>query len=153
MKKDLNINDINEIIKNASNKKNQISELLKNKKGFEVHREEINQIMDKSKIEIFYIENLDRQINDKNLIKGYNCKIIFSDNSKVKYYQDIIEMQQIASLSQNKNQENEKLNKFIELSDKLKDLINNCTILTGKGFPDYFNFEILLDKDNEKEIL
>ena len=153
MKKDLNINDINEIIKNASNKKNQISELLKNKKGFEVHREEINQIMDKSKIEIFYIENLERQINDKNLIKGYNCKIIFSDNSKVKYYQDIIEMQQIASLSQNKNQENEKLNKFIELSDKLKDLINNCTILTGKGFPDYFNFEILLDKDNEKEIL
>lgn len=44
------------IIKNALKKKNQVSELLKNRNGYEKERGEIKIIMIDSKFEIYYIE-------------------------------------------------------------------------------------------------
>ena len=138
---EMKISDINEIIKNASNKKNQIDELLKNRNGYEKQREEINMIMKESLFSLFYIDN---QVNEeiKGLNKGYHCQVTFSNKEKKKYYNDLIEMQQIASLSQNKNQNNNYLIAFIDIMDKIRDLLNYCTILTSKGYPDYFKFEL-----------
>ena len=143
---EMKISDINQLIKETSKKKLHVNELLKNRKGYEKNREEINLIMNESKIEIYYIENQDNKSEEEKI--GYNCKIIFS-NSKIKYLDYIIELQQIASLSQNKNQDNHIFISFIEIVDKIKDLINYCSILTAKGFPDIFKFEIEIKKEVE----
>ena len=145
---EMKIIDINEIIINALNKKNQIEELLKNRSGYEKHREEINMIMNESLFKIFYTENFEKE-NRTELDRGYNCQVTFSNKEKKKYFKDLVEMQQIASLSQNKNQNNNILIKFIDIIDKIKDLLNYCKILTSKGYPDYFKFELSI-KDNEE---
>ena len=145
---EMKITDINEVIKNASNKKIQVEELLKNRNGYEKQREEINLIMNESLFEIFYVENFGEN-NIEELDNGYHCKVIFSNKEKNKYFKDLIEMQQIASLSLNKNQNNSSLNLFIDIIDKIRDLLNYCKILTSKGYPDYFKFELSIK--NEKE--
>ncbi len=128
---EMKINDINQIIKESSKKIVQMNELLKNRKGYEKNREEINSIMNDSIFEIYYIEN---NLSEQEKL-GYNCKVIFS-NAKIKYFDYIIELQQIASLSQNKNHDNNIFISFIDIIDKIKDLINYSSILTAKGFPD-----------------
>lgn len=146
--KEMKIININEIIKNASDKKNQIEELLKNRNGYEKHLEEINMIMSESVFEIFYMENLVEE-NSKEFESGYNCQVTFSNKEKKKYFKDIIEMQQIASLSQNKSQNNNTLIIFIDTIDKIKDLLNYCNILTSKGYPDYFKFKLSIKNMKE----
>ena len=64
--------------------------------------------MSESVFEIFYMENLVEE-NSKEFENGYNCQVTFSNKEKKKYFKDIIEMQQIASLSQNKSQNNNTL--------------------------------------------
>ena len=144
----MNINDINEIIVHTSKKKIQIEELLKNRKGYEKDREEINMIMNESIFEIFYIDKLDEKMSEE-LEKGYNCIVTFSNNTKKKNFKDIIDLQQIASLSQNKNQDNHLLISFIDIVDKIKDLLNYSSILNAKGFPEYFKFELSIKNENE----
>ena len=115
---EMKIKDINQIIKESSKKIVQMNELLKNRKGYEKNREEINSIMNDSKFEIYYIENNDNNISEQEKL-GYNCKVIFS-NSKIIYFDYIIELQQIASLSQNKNHDNYIFISFINILIKLK---------------------------------
>ena len=146
--KEMKIIDINEIIKNASNKKIQIEELLKNRNGYEKHREDINMIMNDSLYEIFYVENCSKT-NMEELESGYHCQVTFSNKEKKKYFKDIIEMQQFASLSQNKNLNNNIFIQFIDIIDKIKDLLNYCIILTSKGYPDYFRFELSIKNMKE----
>ncbi len=139
---EMKIIDINEIIKNASNKKNQIEELLKNRSGYEMQREEIKMIMEESLFSLFYVDNC-AKAEVKGFSQGYHCQITFSKKEKKKYFQDLIEMQQVASLSQNKKyQNNNSLIAFIGIEDKIRDLLNYSTILTSKGYPDYFKFEL-----------
>ena len=104
--------------------------------------------MNESIFEIFYVENFGEHKMDE-IDNGYHCKVIFSNKEKNKYFKDIIEMQQIASLSLSKNQNNNSLNLFIDIIDKIRDLLNYCQILTSKGYPDYFKFELSIK--NEKE--
>ena len=105
-------------------------------------------IMNESLFSLFYVDNCAKE-ESKGLSKGYHCLVTFSNKEKKKYYKDLIEMQQIASLSQNKNQNNNSLIAFIDIVDKIRDLLNYCTILTSKGYPDYFKFELSIKNMKE----
>ena len=104
--------------------------------------------MNESLFSLFYVDNCAKE-ESKGLSKGYHCLVTFSNKEKKNNYKDLIEMQQIASLSQNKNQNNNSLIAFIDIVDKIRDLLNYCTILTSKGYPDYFKFELSIKNMKE----
>ena len=98
--------------------------------------------MEESLFSLFYVDNC-AKAEVKGLSQGYHCQVTFSKKEKKKYFQDFFETQQVASLSQNKKfQNNNSLIAFIDIEDKIRDLLNYCTILTSKGYSDYFKFEL-----------
>ena len=115
--------------------------LFENRKGFESSKEEIREIIEKSIFEIFYID-------DKTSFDfGYNCKCIFKQKTVVKTLKELIVLEQLASLSQNKEkkEENKTLNIFIDLIENIKDILLIISKITSKGFPHKFSYEIKIN--------
>ena len=138
----IEINGYKEIFEKSAKNQPKLLVLFENRKGFESSKEDIRAIMEKSIIEIFYVDN------KTSFDFGYNCKCLFKKKTKVKNLKELIVLQQLASLSQSKEkkEENKTLNTFIDLIENIKDIIFSIQMITSKGFPQKFFYEIKIDK-------
>jgi hypothetical protein len=78
--------------------------LFENKKGFESSKEDIRNIINESTIEIYD----DKEKNKKNIYSTesrYNCRCIYKEKTQQKFLKELCVLQQLASLSQNKEKE------------------------------------------------
>ena len=111
--------DFKEILEKSAKNQPKLLVLFDNRKGFESSKEEIKSIIEESIFEIFYT-------NEKTSFdNGYNCKCIFAQKTKLKTLKELNVLQQLASLSQNKDktEENKILNNFIDLIENIKDIL------------------------------
>ena len=127
----------------CSQNKQKLLLLFENKKGIEANKDDIKSIIKESTFEIYSDED-----NNKNNIYSneskYNCSCIYEERTKQKNLKELIIFQQLASLSQNeeKKEENEILNKFIDLIENIKEILSIIDKITYKGFPTNFYYRI-----------
>ena len=95
--------------------------LFDNKKGFESSKEDIRNIINESIFEIY----LDKDKSNSFEFK-YNCRCLYKERTNLKTIKELIVLQQLASLSQNKekNDENRILNRFIDIIENIKDILS-----------------------------
>ena len=135
------------ILKKCSQNKPKLLLLFENKKGFESSKEDIRNIINESTIEI-YDDNENYSKNIYAFDSRYNCRCIYQDQTKEKYLKELIVLQQLASLSQNKEKEDENklLNEFIDLIENLKEILIIIDKIIYKGFPEEFYYRINIKK-------
>ena len=137
------INEFKFILEKCAKNQPKLLILFDNKKGFESSKEDIRNIFNESIFEIYY----DRD-NQLSFEFKYNCRCLFKEKTNQKYFKELIVLQQLASLSQNKEKkdENEILNKFIDLIENIKDILSILDSINYKGFPQEFYYLINVDK-------
>ena len=123
--------------------------MFENKKGFESSKEDIRNIINESTFEIYD----DKEKNKKNIYSTesrYNCRCIYKEKTQQKFLKELCVLQQLASLSQNKEKEDENkiLNIFIELIENIKEIISIIEKIIYKGFPEEFYYRINLKEGN-----
>ena len=137
------IDEFKIILNKCSQNKQKLLLLFENKKGIEANKDDIKSIIKESTFEIYSDED-----NNKNNIYStesrYNCSCIYEERTKQKNLKELIVFQQLASLSQNeeKKEENEILNKFIDLIENIKEILSIIDKITYKGFPTNFYYRI-----------
>jgi hypothetical protein len=126
------------MIENCAKNQPKLLILFDNKKGFEASKEIIRNIINES------IFNIEYNYNDSNYEIGYKCICYFKEKSDKQIFKELLILQQLASLSQNKEkkEENKILNTFIDLIETIKDLLSIITKITSKGFPQKFWYQI-----------
>ena len=117
--------------------------LFENKKGFETSKEDIRSMIKESSFEIYY----DKEKIKNNLFtfeSRYNCRCIYKDKTEQKFLKELYVLQQLASLSQNKEKvdENKILNIFIDLMENIKEVLSIIDKIVYKGFPEQFHYVI-----------
>ena len=133
------IKDFKDILKICSKNIPKLFVLFENKRGFDSSKEEIKSIMNSSIFEIY---------NDKDILTSikikYNCRCLFKNKTSQKIFKELLSLKQLASLSQNKEkeEENQILNKFIDLIENIKDILSIIDIIAYKGFPHEFYYLI-----------
>lgn len=133
------IEEFKEILTKYSKNQPKLLILFENKKGLESSKEEIRSIIDESFFEIFYDND-----NSTSYELRYNCRCLFKERTNLKSFKDLLILQQLASLSQNKEkkEENKILNTFIDLIEIIKDILSIIDNITYKGFPQEFYYII-----------
>ena len=120
--------------------------LFENKKGFESSKEDIRSIISESTFEIYEeIANKPKNKIDAYLYESrYNCRCVYKEKTKELFFKELITLQQLASLSQNKEKEEENkiLNIFIDLIENIKEIISTIEKIVYKGFPEEFLYRI-----------
>ena len=138
----MSIDEFIQILIQCNKNCQKFEELLKNKKGFEGSKKIIEKIMKESIFEIKYIAKKEAEKNETKIHEGYNLRCLFQNQKETKTYSEILNLQQLASLCQNKEKKEELqyLNNYIELIENLKDILNIISIITNMGYPNYFEF-------------
>ena len=133
------IEEFKEILKRCSKNQPKLLVLFENKKGFESSKEDIRNIISESIFEIYY----DKDISNSFELR-YNCRCLFKERTYQKNFKELIILEQLASLSQNKEKkdENKILNIFIDLMENIKDILSMIDKITYKGFPQEFYYLI-----------
>ena len=133
------IDEFKEILKRCAKNQPKLLVLFDNKKGFESSKEDIRNIIKESIFEIFY----DKENSTSYELK-YNCRCLFKERTNLKNYKELLVLQQLSSLSQNKEkkEENKILNIFIDLMENIQDIISIIDSITYKGFPQEFYYLI-----------
>ena len=129
------IEDFKEILKNCAKNQPKLLILFDNKKGFESNKEDIRNIISESIFEIY----LDKEKSNSFEFK-YDIRCLYKERTNKKSFKELIILQQLASLSQNKekNDENKILNRFIDIIENIKDIISLIDKISSKGFPEEF---------------
>jgi len=133
------IEEFREILKRCSKNQPKLLVLFENKKGFESSKEDIRNIIDESIFEIYY----DKDISNSFELR-YTCRCLFKERTNLKNFKELVVLEQLASLSQNKEKkdENKILNIFIDLMENIKDILSMIDKITYKGFPQEFYYLI-----------
>ena len=136
------IEEFKDILKKCSKNQPKLLVLFENKKGFESSKEDIRNIISKSIFEIYY----DKDISNSFELR-YNCRCLFKERTSQKNFKELIVLEQLASLSQNKEKkdENKILNIFIDLMENIKDILSMIDKITYKGFPQEFYYLIKIN--------
>ena len=105
--------------------------------------------MKESIFEIKYIAKKEAEKTETKIHEGYNLRCLFQNQKETKTYSEILNLQQLASLCQNKEKKEELqyLNNYIELIENLKDILNIISIITNKGCPNYFEYNIIVNEN------
>ena len=143
------LEDFKNILAKCSKNQPKLLVLFENKKGFETSKEDIRNIINESTFEIYDDKE---QYKNNNLIyeSRYNCRCIYKEHSQQKYLKELVVLQQLASLSQNKEKEEENkiLNIFIDLIESIKDILSIVEKIIYKGFPEEFYYRISIKEGN-----
>jgi len=133
------IEEFREILKRCSKNQPKLLVLFENKKGFESSKEDIRNIINNSIFEIYY----DKDISNSFELR-YTCRCLFKERTNLKNFKELVVLEQLASLSQNKEKkdENKILNIFIDLMENIKDILSMIDKITYKGFPQEFYYLI-----------
>ena len=143
--------DFKIILENCSKNQPKLLILFDNKKGFESNKEDIRNIINESIFEIY----LDKE--KSNILEfQYNCRCLYKERTDLKTMKELIVLQQLASLSQNKekNDENKILNIFIDIIENIKDILSLIDKISNKGFPQefYYLIDVIKGEANCKDM-
>ena len=136
--------EIISILEYSSKNQPKLAVLFDNKKGFETSKKDIKSIFEESILEIY---------NDKSSYEtGYKVRCLFKNKTSKKTFKELLILEQLASLSQNKEkkEENLALNNFIDFIENLKYIILFINKIVSKGFPLEFKYEIYMNKGKTK---
>ena len=116
--------------------------LFNNKKEIEYSKEDLRTIINESIFEIYYDKNINSFENN------YNCRCFYKERIKVKSLKELIYMQQLLSLGQNteKNDENKIFNIFTDIIENINDILILIDKISLKGFPQEFFYIINVNK-------
>ena len=128
--------------------KSKFEELIENKKGVEKGKRMIEKIMEDTTFEIVYLtkKDIDAIPILRKLSEGYSCRCKIEEKTKELLFTEVTNLEQLASLTQTKKkvEETKNLNKFIDLIENIKDILEMVVTITNKGFPMLFHFEIIV---------
>ena len=143
---DKTLEEFEKVLERCSQNQPKLLLLFENMKGFESSKEDIRKIIKDSIFEIY--EKKEFYKNNSLLFESrYNCRCIFSERTEEKYLKELITLQQLASLSQNKEKEEENkiLNLFIDLMENIKEILSVIEKIIYKGFPEEFYYRIKIN--------